>query len=270
MLSVVSARSAEPPPLEPAVEADPEAGDESPLLGTGSVAGCGAGSPDGVGSEAGGSLVGGSDGGGSDGGGSDAGGGSLGIGFDGAESLADGSEAGWVLDAGVAPPTEVAPPVGVAAPAEVDPTAGSDPLIVADRGASVPEAPPPLSRLGEGVSSASAGRTIDSIWLGPSVPVGLDSHWADGSPALGVKASPDPSPMPRAAPARAALPSPVGAAHVVGSSAVCIAPPIAGTAATVTRSAAAMARLVGADMGMRASRGCERVNAASTEDAAGV
>lgn len=270
MLSVVSARSAEPPPLEPAVEADPEAGDESPLLGTGSVAGCGAGSPDGVASEAGGSLVGGSDGGGSDGGGSDASGGSRGIGFDGAESLADGSDAGWVLDADVAPPTEVAPPVGVAAPAEVDPTAGADPLVVGDRGASVPEAPAPLSRLGEGVSSASAGRTIDSIWLGPSVPVGPDSHWADGSPALGVKASPDPSPMPPAAPARAALPSPVGAAHVVGSSAVCIAPPIAGTAATVTRRAAAMARLVGAGMGIRASRGCERVNAASTQDAAGV
>jgi hypothetical protein len=69
----------------------------------------------------------------------------------------------------------VAALVGVEPPAGADPLSDAVPLVVADRGISGP-APAALSRLGEDESSASAGRIIDSSWLGPSVAVELDGH----------------------------------------------------------------------------------------------
>lgn len=241
------------------------------LAALGAVVGSGAGSPDGVGSAAGGSLV-----GGSDDGGSEAGGGWLVGGLVASASLADAGGADWAPDVGGVAPTEVEPgggvaaPVGAEPPAGVDPLSGVVPLVVAHLEVNGPKALAALSPLCEDASSSSAGRTIESSWLGPSVPVGLDSHGAEGLPVSGVKATAGPSPMPPATPDGAALPSPLGAAHIVESLAPCITPPIAGTAARLTRRAAAMARLVGAGMGSRLSRVGDRVNAASTEDAAGV
>jgi hypothetical protein len=70
----------------------------------------------------------------------------------------------------------VAAVVGVEPPAGGDALSDAVPLVVADRGISGPDAPAALSRLGEDESSASAGRIIDSSWLGPSVAVELVGH----------------------------------------------------------------------------------------------
>lgn len=98
------------------------------------------------------------------------------------------------------------------------------------------------------------------------MPVGLASHSVPlgpaGPPAPGVKTSPEPPSSPSEPAAPAALPSPE--VVVVVSSALSMAPPMAGTAATPMSRAAATARWVGRGRGIRAGWAADRRNDAGS------